>query len=273
MVAGRDVVEDPSTGSDGERRAAVFAAAHEHVVDVSERPVGIGDERILTRAEGRRGLVGMDAPPGVAVADAESVQRLATGPEPQACSDRIGIEVARHHGVAGQLFEATRGLDGLALALQLLLRLPARKVVEEAQALFDSGHVDKSRSASCTESRRRAQSHPSPAPRRPRTAIGSRSICPHRCWSAARVDDVEALGEDLHVPGRRHRLRPAACSAARAGASARNPRTSRSRATRPFALAAPYVRASRQALEAGTEPDTKGLQMQAFQWAILGSNQ
>ena len=127
MVAGGNVAKDPPAVVDRERGTTMLAAADEHVIDRSKRPVGVSDQRVLIRRERRRAAAGMHARPRISVADTDTSQRLAASPEPQARRIRVGIEVTGDEHVPGQLLQTHGGVGRLALALELLLGLPARK--------------------------------------------------------------------------------------------------------------------------------------------------
>ena len=108
---------------------------NEDVVDAPERPVGVEDERVVRR-ERRAVLTRVGALPGVPVADAVPVERLAAGPEADARGTGVGVHVACHDDVpaiARECFDCASGGDGLPLSLELEARLPAREMVDEDQ--------------------------------------------------------------------------------------------------------------------------------------------
>lgn len=109
-------IEETRAGGDFEGWPTVVAAAHEDVVDASERPVPISHQGI-TRREGMARIDRMLTLPGISIADAHTSQGLMARPEAYTGCIRIGIEVTcQHHmqiAYARTLFYEACGSDGL----------------------------------------------------------------------------------------------------------------------------------------------------------------
>jgi hypothetical protein len=88
----------------------------------------------------------MGALPGVAVADTQPAQGLASGPEPDARGSWIGVVVPDQHRVdlpaARQLAHEARGRNVLQFSLELEVESPRGKVVHEEEATDGIGYHD-----------------------------------------------------------------------------------------------------------------------------------
>src|SRR5215204_76046 len=139
MVAGPHAVywfvEHTRAGGDLEGRPVV-SAAHEDVVDPSERPVGGSHQRVVRRVCVAR-ISGMGALPSVPVAHAHAAQGLAATPEAHAGRIGIGIEVTGHHHVhtapINELLHEPRSGNGLKLPLILEVQVVRGQVVDKQQ--------------------------------------------------------------------------------------------------------------------------------------------
>jgi hypothetical protein len=92
--------EGKLTGDDLERRLAAGATVDEDVIDLLKRPVPIvhGVQRAM-RGVGVPRLVGVGAVPGIAIADAEAIERLLPDQEANAGRIKLGVEVAGEHNM------------------------------------------------------------------------------------------------------------------------------------------------------------------------------
>ena len=139
MVAGPHAVywfvEHTRAGGDLEGRPVV-SAAHEDVVDPSERPVGGSHQRVVRRVCVAR-ISGMDALPSVPVAQAHAAEGLAATPEAHAGRIGFGIEVTGHHHVhtapINELLHEPRSGNGLKLPLILEVQVVRGQVVDKQQ--------------------------------------------------------------------------------------------------------------------------------------------
>src|SRR5207248_7796335 len=89
------------------------------------------------------GLAGMRALPGVAIADADAVERLQAAQEADAGCVRRRVEVAGQDHVSvpfvDELLDPAGGRDRLELALELELQLPRRQVVTKSSGPTGAG--------------------------------------------------------------------------------------------------------------------------------------
>jgi hypothetical protein len=88
----RGLVEDSSAAQYGQCRPTVCRTPDEHVINTAKRPIPVGGERIIcfegNEAFGRPGRL-----PRTAVAHAQVIDDMPTGPEPDAVSGFVGIHV------------------------------------------------------------------------------------------------------------------------------------------------------------------------------------
>src|SRR5215210_4687354 len=150
VVAGPDaidgLIENSLAAADVQGRAVVSVAADEDVIDASERPVGILHQRVLVGREGLSRLMGMDPLPGIPVANADPVERLAAGPESDARGLGVRVHVASDDRVLTQVrrdgFDRSGDDHRLQLAFAREVDLEARVVVDEHDAPNWSRNVD-----------------------------------------------------------------------------------------------------------------------------------
>jgi hypothetical protein len=139
------LVEDNLALGNLQGGAAVEAVPDQDVIESSEREVPVGHERVPGH-EGLAGLTRMGRLPGVAVADARPLNRLAASPEPDTGRVRIVGEVAGDDDVAVEVWserlDRSGGLHRLALADDLELELPVRHDVGQEDGAKGRRGVD-----------------------------------------------------------------------------------------------------------------------------------
>ena len=135
MVAwDRGLVEDSSAVQYGQGRTTVGRTPDEHVINTAKRPIPVGRERIIwcegDETFGRPGRL-----PRTAVAHAQVIDDMPTGPEPDAVSGVVGVHVSGDDDMARRLgsqsLERACHRHGLQPTFPFMINLIVRQMVSQ----------------------------------------------------------------------------------------------------------------------------------------------